>query len=933
VTDKNHTKIALSQIATLEQLIDKAPARSASEVSKRRAIGILAPKLYELRSKGYRWRDVAAWLTENGLAVTVPALQRHLRGVKAPSGTTRDDVIALAPVLAARGRKAVDEATGETVEEYVDRWLAERVARGIASARLHDRGRLRKHAFPIFGLLEARTFGREDVERFVTDLDRKIRLDVEDDEHLSWKTASNVWVLVSKMCKDMVDAKRRELRVRDDNPAARVHPPERGEARAKNYLYPSEFRRLVECQAIRVKFRMLYAVAVYTYARGGELAALEWSDVDLEHGIIHITKSVDAETRKVKSTKTGTTRRVPIEPELRPLLQRLHDERRGTTGGRVLWLPHHEDRAVLMREHLRVAGVERAELFANDTGHKHVTFHDLRATGITWAAVRGDDPLRIKQRAGHKAFSTTEVYIREAENLRDGFGSAFPHLPPDLLGTAPSDAATDRFRSGSSMSLRIPSTRDIATLPCRTTSLSSATFQPSNLTHRRMDGRLGDDRKSIGMTSKAPSLSQPLEIANLFLRPVETWLRAYRIGGLCWASRTIAEELLSLGDEDRRARGDPREELREVIDEHERQGLGLIDAQSEECGGASGLHGSDGPRRRHDHRDVESDENTEGFHKREVDAERVCRRPNRDRLPEPRQRRNREGEQHHSRRAKLFDPGAKRLIDARKAGPRLRRVPAPAEHDHHRRPRCEKEREEAERLVKPARNGARHRENEEDREPPPPIEPTIDDLGAKNGCAAFARSPRQVLHAQNVAPAGGEESVEHHPDDLRAVRLTITKREQRSHDEMPAQRLKSEHDEARGDAAGDHLRRDARDVPERVGRLHAQPPAREYGQGDACPQPEKSARSSGDRSRPRRRRARQRYSGGQGHLREISAPNAPASVREKGTRRGPGPPAQKRRWPEHVGRPRHGQLEGKDRLHRCAREYALAERAVVNALP
>jgi hypothetical protein len=85
VTDKNQTKISLSQLSSLEQLIDKAPARSASEVSKRRAIAILAPKLYELRSKGYGWRDVAAWLTENGLAVTVPALQRYLRAAKPPA--------------------------------------------------------------------------------------------------------------------------------------------------------------------------------------------------------------------------------------------------------------------------------------------------------------------------------------------------------------------------------------------------------------------------------------------------------------------------------------------------------------------------------------------------------------------------------------------------------------------------------------------------------------------------------------------------------------------------------------------------------------------------------------------------------------------------------------------------------------------------------
>ena len=42
--------------------------------------------------------------------------------------------------------------------------------------------------------------------------------------------------------------------------------------------------------------------------------------------------------------------------------------------------------------------------------------------------------LRIKQRAGHLGFSTTEIYIRVAENLRKGFGEVFPAFPPELTG-------------------------------------------------------------------------------------------------------------------------------------------------------------------------------------------------------------------------------------------------------------------------------------------------------------------------------------------------------------------------------------------------------------------------------------------------------------------------------------------------------------------
>ena len=43
---------------------------------------MLAPKLYEMRRKGYAWSDVAAWLSGHGLTMTATALQRHLRGVK-----------------------------------------------------------------------------------------------------------------------------------------------------------------------------------------------------------------------------------------------------------------------------------------------------------------------------------------------------------------------------------------------------------------------------------------------------------------------------------------------------------------------------------------------------------------------------------------------------------------------------------------------------------------------------------------------------------------------------------------------------------------------------------------------------------------------------------------------------------------------------------
>lgn len=89
---------------------------------------------------------------------------------------------------------------------------------------------------------------------------------------------------------------------------------------------------------------------------------------------------------------------------------------------------------------LKRAGLERADIHTADETRKPLSWHDLRATGLTWMAVRGDEPLKIMQRAGHTDFATTQLYVREAEAVRDGFGDVFPELPDELLPTPEDDS-------------------------------------------------------------------------------------------------------------------------------------------------------------------------------------------------------------------------------------------------------------------------------------------------------------------------------------------------------------------------------------------------------------------------------------------------------------------------------------------------------------
>lgn len=64
-------------------------------------------------------------------------------------------------------------------------------------------------------------------------------------------------------------------------------------------------------------------LALNTGARRGELCALSWPDVDLEHGTIRIAASMSQSASGVirKSTKTGRTRSIPLNNEARGALR------------------------------------------------------------------------------------------------------------------------------------------------------------------------------------------------------------------------------------------------------------------------------------------------------------------------------------------------------------------------------------------------------------------------------------------------------------------------------------------------------------------------------------------------------------------------------------------------------------------------------------
>jgi len=316
----------------------------------------------------------------------------------------------------------------DAADRWFDAWEASRVAKGLTSTR-DNRGHWREHIKPALGPKHVRDWTAEDMRALVAALDGKVRAGA-----IEWKTAVHVWTTVSKMAADAVTSKVDALRCRDTDPTTNVEGPDRGEEKSKPFLYPSEFLAFISCEAVPLRWRRAVALAVYLYPRDGELRILRWEDhdLDLDHGAIHIHRAWDRRVKGATSTKSGRSRRFSVEAALLPLLRAMHAEAGGV--GPVVDMPSERDMARGLRRWLLKAGVTRPELHTSSRTTRAIRFHDLRATGLTWMAVRGDEPLKIMQRAGHTNFATTQLYVRTAEAIREGFGEVFPPLPPGLGG-------------------------------------------------------------------------------------------------------------------------------------------------------------------------------------------------------------------------------------------------------------------------------------------------------------------------------------------------------------------------------------------------------------------------------------------------------------------------------------------------------------------
>jgi integrase len=213
------------------------------------------------------------------------------------------------------------------------------------------------------------------------------------------------------------------------SPVAGVELPAPDERARDRMATPDESQLLVA--AVPAADRAAWALAVYGGLRLGELRALDWRDVDLDAGELHIRQAYCNRTKQITAPKTkAAVRTVPIVGELRRALL----EHRLLTGRR--------DGLVVERAG---GGVEsgdslawRAEKAWKAGGLERVTMHEARHTYASLMILARVPITALSRFMGHTSITVTvdrygHLYPMERAAAVEAFDALFAAPLADRL--------------------------------------------------------------------------------------------------------------------------------------------------------------------------------------------------------------------------------------------------------------------------------------------------------------------------------------------------------------------------------------------------------------------------------------------------------------------------------------------------------------------
>lgn len=180
---------------------------------------------------------------------------------------------------------------------------------------------------------------------------------------------------------NLFDIAVKEWQIADTNPCKGLKMPTPGKPRDRIF---SEEEIMLVIENAKPPFDSVFALAIETGMRLGEIASLEWVNINL-----------DARTALLPKTKNGDKRTVPLSAAAIAILEK------------------HKDGDKPFRFHPPRGSNYFNDLFKR-VGIENAVFHDTRHTAITTRLSKKLDPFQLARMVGHRNMNQTLAYYNES---------------------------------------------------------------------------------------------------------------------------------------------------------------------------------------------------------------------------------------------------------------------------------------------------------------------------------------------------------------------------------------------------------------------------------------------------------------------------------------------------------------------------------------
>lgn len=317
--------------------------------------------------------------------------------------TRKDAERAEREALSARDRGIDLSPRNVTVSKLLERYLADSAGRLEATTKARYRTLIDRLIVPHVGEQTLARMRPAHVADWMATLRQR---GGHKGKSLSAKTCRHAFVLLNTAWRWAI-----RMQLASTNPLAAVSAPSvpRSKARA---LPADEIGRILAVAA-ETRLGPLVCFAFATGMRRGEMCALGWGDVDLERGVVLVSRSL-TETRDgavMKTTKTGRARTVPLSRLAIESLRRAKAAQAadrlaagpgfvGDTAG-----PIFTDELGRRLEPLHVT--KAYARIARAAGASSLRLHDARHTAATHLLIAGVDVRSVSGILGHASATTT----------------------------------------------------------------------------------------------------------------------------------------------------------------------------------------------------------------------------------------------------------------------------------------------------------------------------------------------------------------------------------------------------------------------------------------------------------------------------------------------------------------------------------------------